>query len=125
MPTATFRFGENLTHECSLVFGNFGNESYFVDGALVHKHWSLSPSGAREFSACGNHIKIDVSVNLRRVECKAFVDGVLVADDLFSELNAKFIRVRNNRPPFYLQVIVWFVIAFVILTVLNQLKTVT
>ena len=125
MPTATFRFGEGLTHECSLVFSNFGNESYFVDGALVHKHWSLSPSGARKFTACGYQLQLVVAVNLKRVECNAFVDGVLVADDLFSELNAKIIRVRRNRPPFYLQVIIWFIIAFVFLILFNQLRAVT
>ena len=67
MPTATFRFGDGLKHECQVVCGNFGNERYFVDGVLVHRHWSLSPNGTREFTAQNHQLKVQLAVNLRQV----------------------------------------------------------
>ncbi len=98
MPTATFRFGPESKHECKVICGSFGNESYFVDETLVLKHWSLSPSGTREFEAIGHHVRIGLSANFKKVDAKEFVNGNIVANDRFSEFNAKLLRVRERRP---------------------------
>jgi hypothetical protein len=95
MPTATFRFGPLSEHECRILCGYFGSERYFVDGSLVQKRWSLWANGSREFRAGGHLLRIEVSVNLKKVDAAAFVDGQLVASNLFADLNERFKRQRR------------------------------
>jgi hypothetical protein len=126
MPTATFRFGPESMHECKVVCGAFGNESYFVDGALVLKHWSLSPSGSREFESLGYHVKIEVSISLKTVVAKAYVNGSIVANDLFYEFNEKLIQARKRRSSsFAVRVLVWFAIAFIVMFILKVTNAAT
>jgi hypothetical protein len=115
MPSATFRFGPAREHEVSLVCGYFGTERYFVNGRLVRSQWSLHPTGSREFQAFGHRVRIDLSANLKRVEANAFVDGELVATDLFAKLNEQFARQRQPRS-LLVAVLVGFVAAFVVFT---------
>jgi hypothetical protein len=124
MYVATFQFGKGSKLECRVVCGNFGHERYFVNEVLVHKHWSLSPSGSREFAAHGHQVRVQLAVNLKLVEGKAFVNGVLISDDIFSELNAKLIRMRQDRP-IHLRVIVWIVVSLIIFSAYKALIAVT
>ena len=124
MPTAIFCFGEHLEHECQIVCGYFGNERYFVDGALVHKHFSLSPSGSREFAARGHQLRVEIAINFKQAEARAFVDDVLVADDLFSEFNAKLTGMRKKRP-FLLWAAIWFILTLVFFTVFKAFNAAT
>ncbi|MES2947154.1 MAG: hypothetical protein V4858_01300 [Pseudomonadota bacterium] len=90
MPTATFHFGSNNEHEARVVCGYLGAERYFVDGKLAHEHWSLKPKVVRQFEVHGHTIRIDFSANLNEIKAKAFVDGELIAADLFAAWNQWF-----------------------------------
>jgi len=96
MPSTSFRFGPDAEHEVTVQCGYFGREKYFVDGALVLSHWSFWPSGTRGFAARGHTIQIRLSVGLNAARAEAFVDGELVADDLFAEFNAMVARHGTN-----------------------------
>ena len=124
MPTASFCFGENLEHECQIVCGYFGNERYFVDGALVHRHFSLSPSGSREFAARGHQLRVEIAINFTQAKARAFVDDVLVADDLFSGFNSALAGMPKKLP-FFLSVAIWFVLALVFFTVFKTFNAAT
>ncbi len=108
MPTASFRFGEGNAHELRMEFSWFGAERYYVRDTLVFKHWSVMPSGDREFTAEGHLIRIVLQVSQRRIASQAYVDGNLKAEDLFPELNAKL---RQQRKPWWVYMSAWLVIA--------------
>ncbi len=110
MPTATFQFGEHLEHECQAIFSYLGYENYYVDGTLVHKHWSLNRSGVREFTASGYQLKVDVAINSKRVDAKVFINDKLVSNDLFVDFNSKLIDMRTN-PPILVKALLWIVVA--------------
>jgi len=113
-----------LEHECQIVCGYFGNERYFVDGALVHKNFSLSPRCSREFAARGHQLRVEIAINFTQAKARAFVDDVLVADDLFSEFNSKLTGMPKKRP-FLLSVAVWFILALVFFTVFKAFNAAT
>ena len=113
MPTASFSFGQSSEYECRMVCSYFGRERYFVNGLPVFHHWGFTPSGTREFAANGHHIKIMIVGGLKRVDAKAFVDGALVASDLFRGLNAEYTaKLRPHR--LILRAGIWFLAALAV-----------
>ncbi|HEY0684009.1 MAG TPA: hypothetical protein VGD45_16885 [Steroidobacter sp.] len=108
MTTASFRFGEGDVHELRMEFSWLGAERYYVGDSLVFKHWSLMPSGSREFNAAGHAIRISIQIGRRQIAGQAYVDGSLKSGDLFPELNRKLQR----RKPFWVYVATWLAIAF-------------
>jgi len=124
MPIATFSFGHANEHQVRMVCNYFGRERYFVDEKLVFSRWSLHFRGVREFEAAGHRIRIDLSANIKRVDANGFVDGVLVAPDLFAELNKKFAHQRKPQN-FGVMFLIWFVIGIVMLTLLRHFNIVT
>jgi hypothetical protein len=97
MPSASFRFGVNAGHECRVLCESWGREAYYVDGKLLFTRWSAAVRGTRKFTACGHQLRIDIAVRSSRVDAKAYVDGLLVADDLFAELNQRLARLALVR----------------------------
>lgn len=103
--------------------GNFGNERYYVNGKLVHSCWNLHLRGSREFQVEGHTVRIDVAIDLKRVEADAFVDGKLVASDLFAEQNEKFARQRKLQPRrLGIRFLIWFFLGLLTMVLLKALN---
>jgi len=96
--TATFRFGDRELHVCRIECGYFGSERYYVNDQLVLKLWSMGIRGARTFEAEGHRIEVRVALSLRGAQSDAFVDGKLVASDLFADFNARMNPARGSKP---------------------------
>jgi hypothetical protein len=96
MLTAEFRFGPDDEHEFRIVSGYFGRERYYVDDQLLADRWSLSLNAVREFDWENHRIRIEVKTGLKRLDGRAYVDSLLVADDLFAEMNAKLARQQRK-----------------------------
>lgn len=134
MPVAEFEF-ESFGRHVVRVEGDWtGSERYFVDGQLAHRYWSLF-GGTRSFSACGANIEIRVGLarNLRSIESSAFVDGKLVAQDIFNVYNQQVkefgSKVRgsagqNRSVKVWLaKVVVWAIVGFVVFSVIKYFQT--
>jgi hypothetical protein len=91
-----------------MEFSWLGTERYYANDSLVFECRSLRPSGVREFTTEGHQIQIEVKTSLKSFGCRAYVDGVLKADDIFAEFNTKI----RKRRPWWFNVLLWFAIAF-------------
>lgn len=88
MPTSTCRFlGKTGEHELTVKCGFFGNETFLVDGKLVHSHFSLRFTGERQFSAEGRMLTVRFTLQSLMTRADVFVDGKLVGEDLFADFN--------------------------------------
>ena len=121
MPIASFSFGQSSEYECRMVCSYLGRERYFVNGLPVYSRWGFTPSGTREFASNGHHIRIMIVGGLKRVDAKAFVDGALVASDLFRDFNAEYAAKLRPRS-LILRVAIWFVVALAVFTALKALR---
>lgn len=121
---ARFRFGNTGQHEFKLDCSWLGRERYFVNDKLHHSRFSVMPGGTRQFQVHGHSIEIRINPYTRKMDAKAFVDGVLVNDDVFAEANralaARRERAKESRRSsfdwrgFALQTTAWVVLAVVL-----------
>jgi hypothetical protein len=109
MPAASFRFGNGDIHELRMEFSWFGAERYYLGDTLIFKHWSLKPSGSREFTAAGHLIRVSLQIGQRHIGSQAYVDGLLRAEDLFCDLNRKL----KQRRPWWVYIAIWLAVASV------------
>lgn len=128
----SFRFGPQLEHELQLKPGYLGGERYFVNGELALHLWRPRWSGVREFTTHGHRVQIHVKVDRKKTDVRAFVDGVLVNDEVYAELNAwlrsrKEEREAEARKPllrrfgaWLMKVAVWFVLSLTVFTAMRQ-----
>ena len=121
MPSSSFRFGAHAEHEVRIESGWLGGEKYFVDDVLVLSVWSFRLRGVREFEALGHNIQIRMAINRKGAHAEAWVNGKVVATDLFSEFNARVVG-SNSLGRWLLKFLVWFVVASVVFTVLKALE---
>jgi hypothetical protein len=128
MTSDSFRFGMDPVHEVRIDFSRWGRESYFVDGVLVDQCWSMRWNGERTFEAHGHSITVRVRTSMKSLEVQAHVDGRLVADNLFAEVNAMLQRrAQKPRQPWnwddwISQVVLWFAIAFGMFSAMRYFK---
>jgi hypothetical protein len=99
MPIASFKFGAAPEHQVRVEAGWIGRTRYFVDGRLIATYWALNRS-TQSFDIDGSIVRVEtrLSGDKTKVESKAFVDGQLVADDLFNEYNAQLQSLRERFP---------------------------
>lgn len=109
MLSASFRFGPNDAHEFTAECDLIGGERYFVDGILISKRWSLSPTGTREFEANGHRVRIVLRSSGKEVLSEAYVDGELKVNELFPQ----FARVQKGSWPAVARAILWLLLAAV------------
>lgn len=123
MSSAFFRFGPSGEHDFRIECGYFGRERYYVNGKLVHSCWSLHLRRSREFQVKGHTVRIDTAIDLKRIEADAFVDGKLVATDLFAEQNERFARQRGLQPrKLGINFVIWFFIGLLTMVLLRALN---
>ena len=96
--TATFRFGDRRQHVCRFEGGYFGGERYYVNDKLVLELWNMRMRGAQTFEAEGHRIEFRVALSLRDAQGEAYVDGKLIASDLFADFNARIKPARGGKP---------------------------
>jgi len=96
--TASFRFGDREQHTCRFEGGYFGSERYYVNDKLVLSLWSIGMRATRTFDAEGHRIEFRVALSLRGAQSDAYVDGKLVASDLFADFNARMNPARSGKP---------------------------
>ncbi len=118
MPTTTFRFGELVQHEMTIVAGYLGRERYYVDGRLVRDHWSYNPRAIREFIVGKHQVRIVVTAGLRSFSSQAYVDGQLYVKELFPEYASLVSRWWSGRGR-ALQIGLWLLVAAAVLTYLK------
>ncbi len=106
--------------ECSY----FGAERYFVNDKLLQSYWSFHPRITREFQAEGHTVRIDLNANLKRIEVNGFIDGELVAPDLYADLNRKFAQ-RRKPQNFFITFAIWVVIGVVTAALLRIFNAAT
>lgn len=114
--TASFPIGVPATHEVRIAWSPWGRERYFVDGELVLSAWNLQMSAIRQFGAHGHAIEVRLAMTLTRIDASAYVDGQLVASDLFPDFNAKLQQRTAGREPstgraWWAEVALWSAIA--------------
>jgi hypothetical protein len=96
--TATFRFGDRQQHVSRFEGGYFGGERYYVNDKLVLEQRNMSMRGAQTFEAEGHRIEFRVLLSLRDAKGEAYVDGKLVASDLFADFNERIKPARGGMP---------------------------
>lgn len=106
MPRASFGFGPANTHTMVVVFRWWGQESYFIDGQLAHKRWSVSLAGSREFKVGDQAVRIDVSAGPKEYFTRVFVDGKLHVAELFPEVKARVEKWKRPPRSYILQFVV-------------------
>lgn len=124
MPSASFRFGTENQHELRMECSYFGGERYFVNDKLLHSYWGLHPRITREFQAEGHAVRIDLNANLKRIEVNGFIDGELVAPDLYADLNRQFTQ-RRKPQNIFITFVIWVVIGIATVTLLRIFNVAT
>lgn len=120
MASATFHFGLESQYKCEVITTPFGSEKYFVYEKLVLKHWSLSINGVREFETMGHKVRVEMSTT----SAKAFVDGALVVEDIYSEYKENIKKRLSESTFFYIAIrlLIWIVVAFIIALIANVIR---
>ncbi|MDJ0938694.1 MAG: hypothetical protein QNJ00_02890 [Woeseiaceae bacterium] len=79
------------------MFHHSGLEEYCVDGEVVHKSRAWEYSGVREFTVGDDEVRVRFSIP--RMYCKAYVNGRLVAREVFPEMKKLRQKRRGYGPP--------------------------
>ena len=95
-----------------------------MNDKLLHSYWGLHPRITREFQAEGHAVRIDLNANLKRIEVNGFIDGELVAPDLYADLNRQFTQ-RRKPQNIFITFVIWVVIGIATVTLLRIFNVAT
>ncbi len=107
-------------------FSMLGCEKYFYNGNLLLKRWSFKLKDRLSFACDGSNVEIDVSLSKKEWSIRAFVDGVLVVEELFPEYKKKVEQARSNagltKVGMIKNFVLWLVLGTVFFTIIQSIK---
>ena len=95
----TFSFGSPTPQLMGVNFTWLGLEEYYLNGQLLHRQWSFTLAGQREFNVGPHVVLIEISAQPNKYFTRVFLDGALYIEELFPQYNA---LVVSDKPTSYL-----------------------
>lgn len=103
-----------------------GYEKYIFNGNTLLSRWSFKFKDRLSFDCDGNKVEIDVSLSRENWAIRAFVNGVVVKEELFPELKSKIERAKNGKgiTIFFIikNLILWLVLAVIFFIIFQIIK---
>jgi hypothetical protein len=109
-----------------VVFSMLGHEKYIFNGNILLSRWSFKFKDRLSFDCDGNKVEIDVSLSRENWSIQAFVNGVVVKEELFPELKSKIEQAKKNQGITKFSIIknfiLWLVLAVIFFTIFQAIK---
>ncbi|MFC3116201.1 hypothetical protein [Cellvibrio fontiphilus] len=109
-----------------VIFSMLGHEKYIFNGNILLSRWSFKFKDRLSFDCDGNKVEIDVSLSRENWAVRAFVNGVVVKEELFPELKSKIERAKNGKgiTIFFIikNLILWLILAVIIFMIFQIIK---
>ena len=109
-----------------VAFTMLGHEKYIFNGNVLLSRWSFKFKDRLSFDCDGDKVEIDVSLSRENCSIQAFVNGEIVKEELFPELNNKIERANNRKgiTIFFIikNIVLWLVLAVIFFTVFQTIK---
>ncbi|MEN0035476.1 MAG: hypothetical protein AAGC78_00355 [Cellvibrio sp.] len=107
-------------------FSMLGHEKYIFNGNVLLSRWSFKFKDRLSFDCDGDKVEIDVCLSRENWSIRAFVNGVVVKEELFPEFKSRIERAKTNKgmTKFFIMknIILWLVMAVIFFAVFEAIK---